>query len=74
MSGERMAYETKPIMAPIIIEKNFLVGGKRVTCQVTFPVGIAKEIGLENMYLCAKSVLVKLEGKDGKVKELKLGE
>lgn len=69
-----MTEDVKPLLAPITVERSFLVGGKRVTCLVTFPATIAKEIGLENMYLCAHRVLVRLEAKDGKVKELKLGE
>ena len=62
------------MVAPITVEKHFLVGGKRVTCQVTFPALIAKEIGLENMYACAQRVIVKLDSRDTKVKDLKLGE
>jgi hypothetical protein len=65
---------TKPMLAPIIIERNFLVNGKRVTAHITFPATIASEIGLENMYLCAQRVLVRLDSKEGKVKELRLGE
>lgn len=69
-----MSDDVKPMVAPITVERSFLVNGKRVSCHVTFPAMIAKEIGLENMYLCAQRVLVRLEAKDGKVKELKLGE
>lgn len=69
-----MSEEGKPMIAPITVERNYLVNGKRVTCQVTFPAMIARDIGLENMYLCAQRVIVRLESKDGKIKELKLGE
>lgn len=66
--------EGKPMIAPITVERNYLINGKRVTCHVTFPAMIANEIGLENMYLCAQRVLIKMETKEGKIKELKLGE
>ncbi|HLE47196.1 MAG TPA: hypothetical protein VI818_02780 [Candidatus Thermoplasmatota archaeon] len=69
-----MSEGTKPMVAPITLEKHFLVGGKRVTCHVTFPAQIAAEIGLENMFACAQRVLVRLESKEGKIKELKLGQ
>ena len=70
-----MADETsKPMVAPITVERSYRVGGKKVVCQVTFPAAIAKEIGLENMYLCAQRILVRLESKDTKISELKLGE
>lgn len=62
------------MIAPIIVERHFLVNGKRITCHVTFPATIANEIGLENMYLCAQRVIVRLDSKEGKIKELKLGE
>jgi hypothetical protein len=65
---------TKPILAPITVERNFNVNGKRVTVHVTFPATIANEIGLENMYLCAQRVIVKMDSKEGKIKELRLGE
>jgi hypothetical protein len=64
----------KPMVAPIILERTFKVGGKRVTCHVTFPAAIASEIGLENMFLCAQRVLVRLDSKETKVQEVKLGE
>lgn len=69
-----MPDEAKPMAAPITIERNYQVNGKRVTAQVTFPAAIAKEIGMENMYLCAQRVIVRLESKEGKIKELRLGE
>lgn len=69
-----MSDDAKPMVAPITVERNFQVNGKRVTCQVTFPAMIARDIGLENMYLCAQRIIVRLESKDGKIKELKLGE
>lgn len=64
----------KPMVAPIIVERSYRVGGKRVTCTVTFPATIASEIGLENMYLCAQRILVRLDSKETKVQDLKLGE
>lgn len=64
----------KPMVAPITVERSYRVGGKRVVCQVTFPATIAGEIGLENMYLCAQRVLVRLESKEAKIQELKLGD
>lgn len=64
----------KPLEAPIILERNFLVSGKRVSVHVTFPAMLGKEIGLENAYLCAQRILVKLESKYTSVKELKLGD
>ena len=66
--------EGKPMVAPIMVERSYRVGGKKVVCQVTFPAAIAKEIGLENMYLCAQRILVRLDSKDAKIQELKLGE
>lgn len=66
--------ELKPLAAPITVEKNFLVGGKRVTFQAVFPAFLGKEIGLENVYKCAQKVLVRVEGKGVEVRELKLGE
>ncbi|HEX9816289.1 MAG TPA: hypothetical protein VGB18_04860 [Candidatus Thermoplasmatota archaeon] len=65
---------SKPMVAPITVERSFRVGGKKVVCHVTFPAAIAKEIGLENMYLCAQRVLVRLDSKDTKIQEMKLGE
>lgn len=66
--------EAKPMVAPITVERAFQVAGKRVVCQVVFPATIAKEIGLENMFLCANRVLVHLESRDVRIKELRLGE
>ena len=64
----------KPMVAPIILERAFRVNGKRVVAHVTFPATIAKEIGLENLYLCAQRVLVRLESKDATIQDLKLGD
>lgn len=66
--------DAKAMVAPITVERSYRVGGKKVVCHVTFPAAIAKEIGLENMYLCAQRVLVRLESKDAKIQELKLGD
>ena len=66
--------KAKPMVAPIIIERSFRVAGKRVTAHITFPAAIASEIGLENMYLCAQRVLVRLDSKEAKIQDLKLGE
>lgn len=62
------------MVAPIILERAFQVAGKRVVVHVTFPAVIAQEIGLENMFLCANRVLVRMDSKDAKIKELRLGE
>lgn len=69
-----MPDDLKPMSAPIIVEKNFLVGGKRVTFQVVFPASLGEEVGLENVYACARKLLIRSEGKNVTVKELKLGE
>lgn len=69
-----MADDLKPLSAPITVERHFLVGGKRVTFQVVFPAFIGKEIGLENVYACARKVLLRVEAKGADVRELKLGE
>ncbi|HLE48055.1 MAG TPA: hypothetical protein VI818_07140 [Candidatus Thermoplasmatota archaeon] len=69
-----MAEETKPMVAPITVERHYQVSGKRLTVHITFPAQIAKEIGLETMYLCAQRVLVSLDSKEHRIKELKLGE
>ena len=69
-----MTDELKRMSSPITVERTFLVQGKRVTCQVTFPALIGDEIGLENVYACAQRVLIRLDSKDTKIKELKLGE
>jgi hypothetical protein len=66
--------QLKSLEAPIILERNFLIGGKRITVHVTFPAQLGKEIGLENVYVCAQRLLVKAEGKGVAVKELRLGE
>lgn len=69
-----MPEDVKPMTAPITVEKHFLIGGKRITFQVVFPAFIAKDIGLEHVYVCAQKVLLRVEGKNTDVKELKLGE
>lgn len=69
-----MADDLKPMEAPVTLEKNYLVGGKRITVQVVFPSSLGKEIGLENSYTAAQRAIVRVEGKNVTVKELKLGE
>ena len=69
-----MPDDLKPLAAPIIVEKHFLIGGKRVAFQAVFPAHIAKDIGQENVYACAQKVLLRVEGKNAEIKELKLGE
>ena len=69
-----MPDDLKPMQAPITVEKNFLVGGKRVTFQIIFPAILGAEIGLENTYQCAQRILVRAESKHAPVKELKHGE
>lgn len=69
-----MADDLKPLEAPIIVERNYLVGGKRVTVQVVFPSALGKDIGLEHSYQAAQRILLRVEGKNVAVKELKLGE
>jgi hypothetical protein len=66
--------DMKPLEAPIIVERNFLVDGKKVTVHVTFPAKLGREIGLENTYACAQGVLVKMESSKAKVKDLKSGQ
>lgn len=69
-----MSENLKPLKAPITVEKNYLVAGKRITFQVVFPASIGEEIGLENVYVCAQKILVRADSKNATVKELKLGE
>jgi hypothetical protein len=69
-----MPDDLKPMEAPITLEKNFLVAGKRITVQVVFPSSLGKQIGLENAYAAAQSALVRVESKHAAVKELRLGE
>jgi len=69
-----MADDLKPMEAPITVERSYLVGGKRVTFQVVFPASLGKEIGLENAYTAAQRLILRCEGKNVQVKELKLGE
>lgn len=65
--------DLKPLEAPIIVERSFLVDGKKVTVHVTFPAKLGKEVGLENTYACAKGVLVRAESDKAEVKPIKLG-
>lgn len=65
--------ELKPLEAPIIVERNFLVDGKKVTVHVTFPAKLGKEIGLENTYACAQGILVQAESDKAKIKPIKIG-
>lgn len=60
--------------APIIVERNYLVAGKRVTVQAYFPATLAKEIGQENLLACAQRVLLRVEAKGTEVRELRLGD
>lgn len=69
-----MPDEAKPLVAPITLERHYLIAGKRVTVQVVFPSHVAKDIGAENVYLCAQKVLLRVESKHTEVRELKLGE
>src|SRR5687767_2779722 len=69
-----MADDLKPMEAPITVERSYLVGGKRVTFQVVFPASLGTEIGLENAYTAAQKIILRCEGKNIAVKELKLGE
>jgi hypothetical protein len=69
-----MADDLKPMEAPITLERSYLVGGKRITFQVVFPASLGKEIGLENAYTAAQKIILRCEGKNIAVKELKLGE
>ena len=64
----------KPLEAPIIVERSFLVDGKKVTVHVTFPAKLGKEIGMENTYACAQGILVRAESTRAQVKELKAGQ
>jgi len=69
-----MPEDLKPLKAPITLERNYLVAGKRVTFQVIFPADLGAEIGIENVYACAQRAIIRAEGKNSTVKELKLGE
>lgn len=69
-----MTEETKPLQAPITVEKNFLVAGKRLTLQVIFPAHLGKDIGMENVYAAAQRIIIRLESKNTSVKEIKPGE
>lgn len=72
--GRLVADDLKPMEAPITVERSYLVGGKRITFQVVFPASLGKEIGLENAYMAAQKIILRCEGKNIAVKELKLGE
>ncbi len=65
--------DRKLLEAPIIVERSFLVDGKKVTVHVTFPAKLGKDIGLENTYACARGVLVDVDSDKAKVKPIKLG-
>lgn len=69
-----MPDDLKPLSAPIIVEKHYLVAGKRVAFQIVFPASLGEEIGIENVYTCAQRLLVRVEGKNASVKELKAGD
>lgn len=69
-----MPDDLKPMQAPITVEKNYLVAGKRVTFQIIFPAILGAEIGLENTFQCAQRIIVRADSKHATVKELKLGE
>lgn len=73
MSQTEETDDLKPLEAPIIVERNYLVDGKKVTVHVTFPSKLGKEIGLENTYACAQGILVRVESDKAKVKDIKLG-
>jgi hypothetical protein len=65
--------EFRALEAPIIVERNFLVDGRKITVHVTFPSRLGKEIGMENTYACAQGVLVRVDSAKATVKELKRG-
>ncbi len=69
-----MPDDLKPLEAPITVERNYQVAGKRITVQVVFPSSLGKLIGLENSFTAAQAILVRVEGKHVEVKELKLGQ
>jgi len=57
----------KPLSGTLSVERVFRVDGKRVTVRITFPATVAAEIGMENLMVAARRLLVDAESNEAKV-------
>ncbi|MEA3199454.1 MAG: hypothetical protein QOE90_882 [Thermoplasmata archaeon] len=58
---------TKKFEGPVSIERSFKVDGKKLTVMVTFPAGVVKEVGMEQLLLAANRAIVTVESKNHQV-------
>ncbi|GEM_PF-6413782 len=62
---------TKKFEGPVTIERSFKVDGKKLTVLVTFPAGVVKEVGMEQLLLAANRAIVTVDSKNHAVDQFR---